>query len=197
MKILFLKKVVKFVKIFILQKIRFLIGKAVEYRDKKQYKKALRCLYIFEKILKVFLGVDIVKQSSGHERLKLELYFLTHNYTYIVQNIDSYLEAIDKYPLKRWTQADKNYFKVYATMFAYFAYFLLGERAKSDELYQYMDSLDILDVDREEVFDRPPYLRKNLEKIFEEDPYYKENFSQNQLTYLLKEVAEFWGEEEK
>jgi len=188
------KNIIKFIKIFILNRIGFIIRKSLEYKKIGEYHKALRYLEILEKVVKI-IGLH-PNYNPPLLILKLELYFLIHDYEYIIKNIESQLESIDKHGLKSWTQADKNYLKLYLSMFVYFSYFFLKERDKADKLYIYMDKLDIGGVSDDVLFDKPPYRKQDLKKIFEEDSYYQENFSQNKLNYLLNKIAYFWGDDE-
>jgi len=126
------------------------------------YEKAFKYLNWSEKVAS-FVGSPPLLCPIGTTQ-RIELNFLTHNYDYVLENIEIPINAIEKTKLD-WSQADRDYLKMYNYNFVLLCYIFLDDGDKALETYNHVYALLDKDVSEKMVFSVASYLRRKLPAV--------------------------------
>jgi len=174
--------------------IAYLAGKAIQKSkislDERKYKKAFRYLN-WSEMLGNLVGSPALSNPIDTTQ-RLELNFLTHNYEYVLKNIEIPINAIEKTKIY-WSEADRRYMKVHNYNFILLIYILLNDEDKILEWYKIFNDITV-DGARQELIDSyPPYNKEELQKLFESDEYYAKNYSEELINNVYKLSEHIWG----
>ena len=174
-----------------IRKVARLSGKFIRKSElatnKGNYKKAFSYLKCSEK-----LGALVGSPPSPITTTqRLELNFLTHNYDYLLENIEIPINAIEKTKLD-WSQADRNYLKVYNYNFILLYYILLDDGDKILETFNHLNAISYKGMSAKMIGYYPPYSKERLKKLFESEPYYAENYSEEIIGNVYEISEHLW-----
>ena len=154
------------------------------------YKKAFKYLDWSEKVANLVGSPPLLCPIGTTQRL--ELNFLTHNFKYVLENIGIPINAIEKTKLD-WSQADRDYLKMYNYNFVLLCYIFLDDGDKALETYNHVYALLDKDVSGKMVGYYPLYTKERLQKLFESESYYTENYSEETINYVYEFSELLWG----
>jgi len=157
--------------------------------NKGNYKKAFKYLNWSEKVANLVVSPPLLCPIGTTQRL--ELNFLTHNYDYLLENIEIPINAIEKTKLD-WSQADRNYLKVYNYNFILLYYILLDDGDKILETFNHLNAISYKGMSAKMIGYYPPYSKERLEKLFESEPYYAENYSEEIIGNVYEISEHLW-----
>jgi len=173
---------------------KILIPKSLNNLYGGNYKKAFRYLNWSDSLGNLVGSPSKSSSVSTYERL--ELNFLTHNFQYVIDNIEVPINAIEKrkhIEQLNWSEGDVNYLKVLNYHILLMTYTLLDDGNKMEEIVDIIASLNVEGVSDRIVKGYPAYTKERLENLFSSEPYYAQNYSEEILGNVSQIAEWLWG----